>query len=180
MAVVEICDYDPAWKDWYLAVQDYIWPHVSEYAVEMLHVGSTSINGMMEKPILDIDIVVEDFSQLDDIITALAGLGYNHVGNYGIVGREAFKRDALYLFPHHLYVCQKDSVALQNHLLLKKHLENNAEAFEKYKTLKQSLACSAGTIDSYCIQKTEFILSCLEAEGVAEKDIADIRRQNTE
>ena len=52
------------------------------------HVGSTSIEGLCAKPIIDVDIIVDNYGKLNEIVENLELLGYNQVGNLGIVGRE--------------------------------------------------------------------------------------------
>lgn len=54
--------------------------------------GSTSVEGLAAKPIIDIDVVIEDMSVLPDIIKGLEKAGYEYEGNLGIEGREAFRR----------------------------------------------------------------------------------------
>jgi GrpB-like predicted nucleotidyltransferase (UPF0157 family) len=58
--------------------------------VQIEHVGSTSIKGLMAKPILDIDIIVNNDIDSKRVIDLLETVGYTHRGNLGIEGREAF------------------------------------------------------------------------------------------
>ena len=71
--------------------------HVTE------HVGSTAVRGLAAKPIIDVDVVVADETAVDPAIKALAASGWQHEGDLGIKGREAFlpPADAAY---HHLYL----------------------------------------------------------------------------
>lgn len=175
---IEIKDYNPQWKNWYKRLEDLIWPYISAYALEMRHVGSTSVEGMAAKPIIDIDIVVDNFDKLDEIKNAMAQIGYIHQGNLGISDRENFKTNNDHEIPHNLYVIREDSIALKNHLLLKKHLEENRSDHKRYKDLKQKLAKKVKTRDEYGQKKTELILEFLQTQGMSGDDIDLIRSEN--
>jgi GrpB-like predicted nucleotidyltransferase (UPF0157 family) len=151
---------------------------MSDFAIDILHVGSTSIVGMSSKPIIDIDIVVESLDCLPEIKERLAGIGYSHIGNLGIEDREVFNIDHSTKYPHHLYVCPRDSLPLRNHMLLKKHLAENPEDFKLYNDLKINLANSSMSIEKYTKSKTLLILSFLEAEGLSSEEISRIKAQN--
>ncbi|MGB4439996.1 MAG: GrpB family protein [Sedimentibacter sp.] len=67
------------------------------------HVGSTSVEGLSAKPIIDIDIVIKDYSAFELVKEKLALIGYVHDGNLGIKDREAFKYVSKeHLQQHHL------------------------------------------------------------------------------
>ena len=82
------------------------------------HIGSTAVPGLAAKPIIDIDVVIENDALLPAVITSLAELGYTHAGDQGIPGRQAFKRQGEYVpfvpgalhpwIDHHLYVCRAE------------------------------------------------------------------------
>jgi GrpB-like predicted nucleotidyltransferase (UPF0157 family) len=178
LSSVEVVSYNPEWKEWFNALRASIWPHVSEHAVDIIHVGSTSIPGMSAKPIIDLSIIVETFDDFDKIKEGLAEMGYIHQGDLGIKEREAFKLDEEPMYPHHLYVCLVDSVPYRNHILLKKHLTENPEAFNRYKELKIGLAETSESREAYWRAKTELILEFLEAERMSSSEITRIRSEN--
>ena len=165
-------------EKWYLELKNQIWPLISDIATDIVHVGSTSIEGMSAKPIIDMDIIVENFDDFELFKEKLRELGYYHVGNLGIKDREMFKKDREPLYPHNLYLVLRDSSAFRNHILLKKHIEENAESFKKYNELKIKLANSASSIDEYTRSKTLLILEFLKAEGVSLSEIEQIKGEN--
>ena len=178
MSVVEVVPYNPEWKTWFEELRDELWPHVSDVALDMIHVGSTSIEGMSAKPIIDIDIVIQTSEYLPMIIARLEKLGYIHVGDLGITGREAFNLNGTPMYPHHLYVCPSESEALRNHLLLRKHLIENPESFKRYNNLKIGLAKSVVSREEYWKSKTLLIIEFLRAEGMSPETLEEIKRQN--
>jgi GrpB-like predicted nucleotidyltransferase (UPF0157 family) len=82
------------------------------------------------------------------------------------------------IYTHHLYVCTADSTAYKNHILLKKLLTENREAFKRYRDLKLQLAASGLDVDSYTRKKTLLIIEFLKEEGLSTEELHEIKTQN--
>jgi GrpB-like predicted nucleotidyltransferase (UPF0157 family) len=177
MPNVEVLPYNPEWKKWFKEIKKPVWNQIHDLINDIVHVGSTSIEGMSAKPIIDMDIVIDNWDIFPEIVRRLEPLGYRHVGDLGIAEREVFKHENPG-YPHHLYVCQKDSTAYRNHVLLRKHLLENSEDFNRYRDLKTRLASSVNQREDYGRLKTELILEFLEKEGISKKEIEKIRKEN--
>lgn len=54
------------------------------------HAGSTAVPGLNAKPVIDVDVVVPDQTAADAAVEVLAAAGWQHQGDLGITGREAF------------------------------------------------------------------------------------------
>ena len=129
--------YNKAWKQSFIDIRAEIQDALGELALEIEHVGSTSVEGLSAKPIIDIDVVIKE-EMLDDVVTALKRIGYRHEGNLGIPGREAFKYDGKeHLQKHHLYVCQQDSAELRRHIAFRDYLRSHPEAVREYSRIKE-------------------------------------------
>ena len=134
---------------------------VSEHrplALAIEHVGSTSVEGLAAKPIIDIDVVVAS-CDVEAAIQALAGIGYNHEGNLGIPGREAFGYSGKeHLREHHLYLCPEDSPELKRHLAFRDYLREHPQAVEEYSRIKlEAAALFPHDIDGYINHKSPVI-----------------------
>jgi GrpB-like predicted nucleotidyltransferase (UPF0157 family) len=142
--------YDDSWPEKFESIRKTLADHISAYlAIE--HVGSTSIVGMEAKPIIDIDIVIEDGSKFEIIKDELSRIGYVHVGDQGIAGREVFKRDGsiemgcLDQIVHHLYVCTKDNEELKRHLHFRNMLRAHEALRREYIRIKHEILEKVGT-----------------------------------
>ncbi len=175
---IKVLPFNPMWREWFIEIRNQIWPQVSDLALDIVHVGSTSIEGMSAKPVIDIDIVVSDMGDLDEIVSRLGRIGYIHQGDLGILGREAFGLDYEHKYAHNLYLVTVGSTVYRNHMLLKKHLTENPESFRRYNNLKIGLAESSESIELYWRSKTELILEFLEAEGMSKNELGSIRDDN--
>ena len=178
MVVIEVVQYNPEWKTWFEKLREPIWAKISDLALDIVHVGSTSIEGMSAKPIIDIDIVMDDWQKFPELVERLMSFGYRHVGDLGICGREAFEQDEPPKYPHHLYALHIDSTAYRNHTLLLKHLKENTEDFRRYNDLKIGLADSVSSREDYWRSKTMLILEFLEKENLSKEEIEQIRKDN--
>lgn len=133
---VVVLPYDEKWKRDFIAIKDELTEALGDMAITIEHVGSTSVEGLAAKPIIDIDVVVKE-DQVDDAISALAEVRYIHEGNLGIPGREAFTYEGKeHLQQHHLYVCLENSAELKRHLAFRDYLRKHAEAVNEYSKVK--------------------------------------------
>src|SRR4051812_38139502 len=105
--------------------------------VRIEHVGSTAVPGLAAKPIIDIDVVVPSHSWVPAAIAALRAGGYEHEGDLGIAGREAFRSPAE-LPLHHLYLVVEGVQALRDHLDLRGYLRRDARARTQYEAAKRT------------------------------------------
>lgn len=171
MKKIVVEKYNSEWKNEFEKAKTFYKELLSDIEVSVEHVGSTSVEGLWAKPILDIDIVVNDNIDSLFAIERLKNVGYLHMGNLGIEGREAFNYEEnnpnIKWMEHHLYVCIKGCENLENHLLLRKHLRDNKKAVEAYSAIKLELAKKyPHDMDSYVDGKTDLITGFLKAEGM--------------
>ena len=174
-----ICEYNPEWQKKFTLLENKIWPRVHKYADRIEHIGSTSVEGLWAKPVIDLDIVIKSKKNLGKIISTLSEIGYFHKGDLGIGGREAFGHRSPE-FRHNLYVCLEGALSLRNHLTLRNHLRSDGPDRSRYSQLKKELAQRyPNNIDAYVDGKTEFIVSILEKYKFSKEDIEKVRKPNS-
>jgi GrpB-like predicted nucleotidyltransferase (UPF0157 family) len=89
---VVVQDYDPRWPQMFGMVRSRIAVVLNGVADSIEHIGSTAVPGLAAKPVIDIDVLLRSASDLPLVIRRLADLGYEHRGDLGVIGREAFRR----------------------------------------------------------------------------------------
>lgn len=92
---VEVVDYNSQWKLMYQLEEKSLAQTLGNLAMEIHHIGSTSVEGLCAKPIIDILVVVADLVQLDLKTTAMKKLGYLVKGEFGIKGRRYFRKSVV-------------------------------------------------------------------------------------
>lgn len=69
--IIEIMSYNPEWKMEFKKIKIMIESYIGDLILRIEHVGSTSVEGLAAKPIIDIDVVIESYDLLPDIIERL-------------------------------------------------------------------------------------------------------------
>ena len=138
---VVVLPYDVAWKSEFEKIKEEIEESLGNLIIGVIHVGSTSVEGMSAKPCIDIDVIIEDYSVFTAVVDGLSAIGYIHEGDLGITDREAFKYSGKeHLQMHHLYVCPKHSEELRRHITFRDFLKSNHEAVKRYSLIKEKAA----------------------------------------
>lgn len=155
---VIVLPYQNSWKDDFEKIAQELRATLDKLAISIEHVGSTSVEGLAAKPIIDIDVVIssEDFPA---VVKGLAAIGYQHEGNLGIEGRDAFTYSGKeHLQSHHLYVCPENSLELKRHLAFRDYLRSHPDAVATYGTIKIKAAqLFPKDIESYMAYKSSVI-----------------------
>ena len=160
--------YDKGWKADFEKIKTELEAVLGDLALSIEHVGSTSVEGLSAKPIIDIDVVIKDYSVFDDVSDKLASIGYFHEGDLGIKEREAFGyRDKPHLHKHHLYVCPAYSAELKRHTTFRDFLRANPDAAREYGLVKEKAAqLFPDDIDKYIEYKSPCIERLYEKCGL--------------
>ena len=156
---VVVVPYNEQWKTYFETIKQYLLTAINAEIIGIEHIGSTSVEGLSAKPIIDIDIVIKDYSVFDTVVEKLAILGYIHEGNLGIKDREAFDYKGNVDLPkHHLYVCPEFSLELRRHITFRDYLRKHPEAVQKYSKVKEEGAkIFPDSIDDYIAYKSPCI-----------------------
>ena len=156
---IVVLPYDEKWEVAFEDIRKELSEALGDLALRIEHVGSTAVRGLSAKPIIDIDVVIDNRELLPQVIEALQSIGYTHEGDLGIPGREAFKyENKEHLMKHHLYVCSKDSAELKRHLSFRDYLRSHPEAVREYSRVKEEGAhLYPEDIDKYIEHKSPFI-----------------------
>jgi GrpB-like predicted nucleotidyltransferase (UPF0157 family) len=174
---VVVVPYDPAWPASFERVRAPVAEALGDLAVGIEHIGSTAVPGLEAKPIVDVDVVIRRAGDLDEVMRRLGQLGYTHLGDLGIVGREAF-RATKQMPRHHLYVCASGAVPLQAHLILRDALRGDPALAAQYGALKRELAERyREDRDAYTEGKSVFITAVLLRERDGRDKRAHRRRK---
>ncbi|MFA9465696.1 MAG: GrpB family protein [Velocimicrobium sp.] len=135
---VIVLEYDDKWKENFNRIKKELEAVLKKLPISIEHVGSTSVVGLAAKPIIDIDIIIKNNSDLEEAIKRLSTIGYIHEGNLGIKNREAFRYEGKeHLQVHHIYVCPENSEELKRHIIFRDYLRKNLDAVEYYSRVKK-------------------------------------------
>ncbi|MBS1493556.1 MAG: GrpB family protein [Bacteroidetes bacterium] len=189
---IEIVPYNPEWKIKFEEEKKILSELLKEFNPEIEHIGSTAIEGLGAKPIVDIQIGMRKYEDLDAIVDKMIAAGYVYYKKYEDVlpGRRYFVKAAnpnndtlpkiLYTYddifdrkehPHlfHIHSVELDSDWWRRHIAFRDYLRNNDNARDEYYKLKVDLARKEWEDkNDYTDAKTDFVKSIEKLAGIHE------------
>jgi len=167
---VRLIPYIPEWARLFEEEKALLEAAIGDEVLDIQHVGSTSIPGMIAKPILDIGIAVRDYEEARVCIRPVEQLGYEYRGELGISRRHYFVKGEPRT--HHIHMNERDSRDWENQVLFRDYLIHHPEQAEQYAALKRELAETyPRDREAYLEGKASFI------EGVLERARKELRLQ---
>ena len=106
--------------------------------IDIQHVGSTAINGIMAKPLLDIAIMFKDISIIN--LKGMQENGYDYCGDTGVAGKYFFVlrgEDEVSL--QHIHCYAEDSEYFAAQINFRDYINSHPEYAREYESLKQEL-----------------------------------------
>ncbi|HEU4629768.1 MAG TPA: GrpB family protein [Gemmatimonadaceae bacterium] len=136
---VRLAPHDPAWATLFAAEAARIGSALgTELPLDLEHVGSTAVPGLVAKPILDLLGGYPPGAPVAPYVAALVRAGYVHRGEQGIPGREYFRRGEPRAY--HLHLVVRDGPLWREHLAFRDALRADAALRDAYAALKLELA----------------------------------------
>ena len=159
---LEIVEYDPRWPEIFIRERGRLQAALGPLAVDIQHIGSTSVPGMAAKPVIDIAIGIRSYPWPAAAIDAVGSLGYEHKGEYGIPRRHYFRKGIPRT--HHIHVLEIDSPQYTGHILFRDYLRTHPETVQRYESLKRDLVRTVqGDHRGYEDGKAAFIQNVIAA-----------------
>ncbi len=161
-APITLVEYDPAWTKIFVREATRIKAALGERAIVVEHVGSTSVPGLIAKPIIDILLVVADSADEPSYVPALEAAGY-----VLRIREPDWHQHRLFKGPDtniNLHVFTQGSEEIQRTLLLRDWLRTNEADRELYAPTKRSLARRKWKyVQNYADAKSEVVKAILES-----------------
>lgn len=126
--------------------------------ISIHHAGSTAIQGIKAKPILDFLIIVRDIHKIDAYDAKMVSIGYEAIGENGIPGRRFFTKTVGETRVHNVHIFEIGHVEIERMLNFRDYLRAHPQEAQSYSQLKETLAQKfSKDIDSYTEGKSGFI-----------------------
>ena len=156
---ISMVPHNPAWRHEFQREAERIAAALGSTVVTVHHIGSTAISTIYAKPIIDLLLVVQDLTALDEKQALMETLGYEALGEFGIPGRRYFRRDnALGDRTHQVHAFANGSPQIKRHLAFRDSLLGDPDAAQAYSDLKRELATKyPDDNEAYMNGKDEFI-----------------------
>ena len=147
---IEVTDPDPAWPRQYAAFAGLIRQALGWRALQLEHVGSTSVPGLPAKPVIDIDLTVADPDREPHYVPALESIGFH------LVIREPWRYGHRALTADeprcNLHVYGFDSPEPVRHRIFRDWLRGNPEDRDRYAATKRQAASDAAVAGEHVMK----------------------------
>lgn len=164
--VIKIVDYDPNWPKKFEAHASLIADALGGSALQIEHVGSTSVPGLAAKPVIDILVVVPNSADESAYLPRLEAAGY-----VLRVREPDWNEHRMLRTPEqdvHVHVYSDGCAEVARNLAFRNRLRRNADDRRRYERTKRELAAKDWPdMNAYADAKTEVIESILAASRVA-------------
>lgn len=148
------------WNRMFISEQDILKKLFGNLALQIEHIGSTSVKGLYAKPIIDIAVGINDFDDVKEIIVKLESIytvKFNKENDEILLIKEDSKKT--YFLIH---VMKINSVRYKNSIAFRDCLINNPKIKKSYEKLKISLSEKySNDRKKYTKSKSEFIENVL-------------------
>jgi GrpB-like predicted nucleotidyltransferase (UPF0157 family) len=157
---IELSAYNSNWLKQFADEKRVLLIHFANAHIE--HVGSTSIDGMVAKPIIDMLIGIKSYPATEEMIKTLEGLGYNGFGRDGdLPGRLYLARRGIINYNAHITEYLGD---FWNYIVsFREYLKAHKDDALEYAKLKQNIVNKGiDTMLEYSKEKGEFMSGLLK------------------
>ena len=162
---VKLVEYNPNWPEMFKAESEILHDLLEDIAIGIHHIGSTAVLGMDAKPVVDLMVEATDLEIVQSMTDEFKKAGYEVLGESGIPGRHFITRNSAGKRTHDIHIFQSAHKEIEQMILFRDRMRENASEAEAYSELKHDLA-SKHRHDPvrYTQEKTEFILRALDAQ----------------
>ncbi len=169
MKIIEVVPYNSDWPLAFEAEAAKIKEALRESCIEVHHIGSTSVPGLIAKPKIDIISVVQS---LDNATSAFESLGYQYRKEHEMPFRLYFtKKIATHI---NLHVYEEHNPEIELNILFRDFLRNCQTSCAEYASLKKNLLANKSSHEKnnsrstgYNLGKNDFIKKIINQTGFA-------------
>jgi GrpB-like predicted nucleotidyltransferase (UPF0157 family) len=153
---VRLTDFSENWTHMFQKEVKFLSGIFGEEIIGFEHFGSTSVNGLKAKPVIDMMCIVKDIKKVDSFNDKLESLGYDVAGEWGIEGRRLFRKGGENR-THHIHFYQSKNPQIGRHLIFRDYLRNHPEEVLRYSRFKEILVRRFENTSEYSPAKKSFV-----------------------
>ncbi|MET0389044.1 MAG: GrpB family protein [Polyangiales bacterium] len=164
----QVMDYDPRWPELYEREAARLHSVLTTWALRIDHVGSTAVPGLAAKPVIDIQVAVQDQAAIGAVRALLLMHGYTEA----TTPIRFFHQPACWPHTHHVHVRVAGSYEEVRLRAFRDWLRSHPADRLSYEELKRELASSSNLFrpeerTRYSEAKTSFVREIESRAGVS-------------
>lgn len=135
----EIVEYDSNWVQEFKVKKRKLIQILGDNILDIQHVGSTSIPGMLAKPQIDILVVVKNLDAVRDKYREMSVAGFTSLGDYTSIGEEYFTEDKERIRLTSVHVVPQGHPEILEVINFRNYLRTHVEDRDQYIAVKREL-----------------------------------------
>ncbi|PTI37065.1 GrpB family protein [Mammaliicoccus vitulinus] len=153
---VRLSSFDENWKTMYETECEEISSILSDLIIKFEHFGSTSIEGMKAKPVIDMIVIVKSIKAVDQFNPEFLTRGYDVAGEWGIKGRRLMRKGGQNR-THHIHIYEQGNPEIDRHIIFRDYLKEHKEIAKEYSNFKEKLASQFNDTSQYSKAKKSYV-----------------------
>jgi len=161
---ITLVPHDPGWADLYERTAGEIHGVLGSSALRIDHVGSTSVPGIVAKPVIDVRVLVERYDPEAVYTAALSSLGfaYDHRDEGHVLFKGTRERTRF-----NVHVVQKNEPDANAMVVFRDYLRTHPDEARRYEELKVGLAERHRGGDAYASAMSSYVAEVLSLAGAS-------------
>ena len=162
MGTVKLEEYNKMWQKMFKEEKENLSKIFGDLAIEIEHIGSTAVEGLSAKPIIDIAVGVKSLGDFEKVKKYFLEEPYS-VKEDSVADEILVRRGIADNITHLIHVMEVDNERYKNTILFRNYLKNHKDVQIQYEELKKELAIKyADNRKKYTSSKNEFIQETLK------------------
>ncbi|MFZ7942952.1 GrpB family protein [Neobacillus sp. 19] len=153
---IRLTDFSEDWHRMFQEEAQFLKTIFGDMVIRFEHFGSTSVQGMKAKPVIDMMCIVKDINKVDEFNPRMESLGYDVAGEWGIAGRRLFRKGGENR-THHIHFYQFNNPQIERHVVFRDYLRAHPEEVARYSHFKEELANRFENTSDYSPAKKYFV-----------------------
>jgi len=163
MGTVRIEEYNSNWQKEFEEEKKNLKEIFEDIAITIEHIGSTSIEGISAKPIIDIAVGIDKLNNFEKVRNYFINSKEYSVREENPEGEILITKGTLECTTHLIHVMEYKSERYQNTIVFRDYLRKNLEERNKYESLKKELFKEyKNNRKMYTASKNDFIQRILQ------------------
>ena len=136
--LVELTEHNPKWKTLATQTIGLLWDIFGKTAKDIQHVGSTSIQWIKAKPIIDIAVAVKNLNEVEPLMPKLNDAGFFKSKLHAIEGDILVCDDneLADTRSYHIHIVELGSIQWINYISFRDYLNENLNSAKEYERIK--------------------------------------------
>ena len=162
VGTVKIEKYNPNWKNMFNEEKEILNKLFGDLAIKIEHIGSTSIENLSAKPIIDILVSVKSLNDFEKVRKYFEKEPYS-IKHDSVCDEILIRKGTEDNRTHFIHIMEINSKRYQDTIIFRDYIRNHIKALKEYENLKKDLAKKyENDRKTYTSSKNEFIKNIIE------------------